>query len=83
KYGSWNGTRYSNAEIDALVVSLATETDTEKRNLAINKIWETVQSEQLYLPIHNQILNWGMKDNINFDVQPEDQPHFKFMTFSN
>jgi peptide/nickel transport system substrate-binding protein len=36
----------------------------------------------MYLPIHNQVLNWGMKDGINFAVQPEDQPHFQFLTFN-
>ena len=41
-----------------------------------------VQAQQMYLPIHNQVLNWGMKDGINFAVQPEDQPHFQFLTFN-
>jgi len=27
-------------------------------------------------------LNWGMRDNIEFDVQPEDQPHFQFLKFN-
>ena len=65
-----------------MIVSLASETDLEARDATIEKIWSEVQAETLYLPIHNQILNWGMKDNINFDVQPEDQPHFKFLTFA-
>ncbi len=80
--GSWNGTRYSNAEIDEKIVSLASEVDQDKRNATIDEIWQTVQAETLYLPIHNQILNWGMTANISFPVQPEDQPHFKYMTFS-
>ena len=45
-------------------------------------IWSVVQNEILYLPIHHQVLNWGMKDNISFDVQPEDQPHFKYLSFN-
>ena len=81
--GSWNNTRSSNADWDTMIESLASETDLDKRNATIATIWKGVQSETLYLPIHNQILNWGMKQNVNFDVQPEDQPHFKFLTFSN
>ncbi len=81
--GSWNNTGYSNADVDAMIVSLASETDLDARNATIQSIWETVQAETIYLPIHNQILNWGMKDNISFDVQPEDQPHFKFLTYAN
>lgn len=80
--GSWNGTRNSNAAWDEMIVSLASETDLDARNATIKDIWAAVQAETLYLPIHNQILNWGMKDNIRFDVQPEDQPHFKFLTFA-
>jgi len=40
-----------------------------------------VQESQMYLPIHNQVLNWGMAKKIEFDVQPEDQPHFQFLSF--
>jgi len=80
--GSWNGTRYSNTDIDAKIVSLASETDLEARNATVAEIWETVQAATLYLPVHNQILNWGMKDGIEFPVQPEDQPHMKFLTYA-
>ncbi|MEO1330904.1 MAG: ABC transporter substrate-binding protein [Pseudomonadota bacterium] len=82
KYGSWNATGYSDSEIDALIEGLASETDLEKRNDMIAEIWAEVQSQHLYVPIHNQILNWGMKSDIVFDVQPEDQPHFKFLTYA-
>ena len=81
KYGSWNGTRYSNADIDAKIQSLASETDEEVRDATVAEIWNTVKSEALYIPIHNQVLNWGMKDTIEFPVQPEDEPHFKFLVF--
>ena len=82
KLGSWNATGYSNPDLDAKIASLASETDQEVRNATIAEIWDTVKSENLYLPIHNQVLNWGMADKVNFAVQPEDQPHFKFLTFN-
>ena len=80
--GSWNGVRYSNADVDAMIKSLASETNLDVRNETIAKIWQVVQDEQIYIPIHNQVLNWGMKSNIDFPVQPEDQPHFKFLKFN-
>ena len=79
--GSWNPTGYSNAIVDAMIQSLESETNLDKRNQTIAKIWDEVQNAQMYLPVHNQVLNWGMRDNIIFDVQPEDQPHFQFLTF--
>lgn len=80
--GSWNGSRFNNADIDAKIQSLGSEVDLDKRNATIADIWKVVQDEQIYLPIHNQVLNWGMKGNIDFPVQPEDQPHFKFLKFN-
>src|SRR6056297_2143115 len=76
--GSWNGTGYSNPELDAKIVSLASETDLEKRNATIAEIWQVVQDEQLYIPIHHQVLNWGMTDKVVTEVSPEDDPKFKF-----
>ena len=81
KRGSWNPTGYSNADVDAMIVSLESETDLAARDATIAKIWSAVQDAQMYLPIHNQVLNWGMKTNIDFDVQPEDTPHFQFLKF--
>jgi peptide/nickel transport system substrate-binding protein len=78
--GSWNGTGYSNPDLDAKIVSLASETDLEKRNATIAEIWSTVQDEVLYLPIHHQVLNWGMKENVGIEVSPEDDPKMKYFT---
>ena len=58
------------------------EAYTSRRTVALaSEIWQVVQDEQLYIPIHHQVLNWGMKTAIDFPVQPEDQPHFKFLKF--
>lgn len=77
--GSWNNTGFTNTDIDAKVVSLASETDLAKRNATIAEIWNVVQEEQLYLPVHHQVLNWGSKQNVAFpNVDPEDEPKFKF-----
>ena len=76
--GSWNATGYSNPELDAKIVSLASETDLDARNATVAEIWQTVQDETLYLPIHHQVLNWGMADKVGIEVSPEDDPKFKF-----
>jgi peptide/nickel transport system substrate-binding protein len=78
--GSWNGTGYSNPALDAKIVSLASETDLEARNATIAEIWNTVQDEVLYLPIHHQVLNWGMTDKMGIEVSPEDDPKVKYFT---
>ena len=80
--GPWNNTGYSNTDVDQMIVSLESETDLAARDATIGKIWNQVQQDVVYLPVHNQVLNWSMKSGINFDVQPEDQPHFKFLSFN-
>jgi len=80
--GSWNGTGYSNPELDEMIVSLASETDLEVRNATIKSIWEVVQSEHLYLPIHHQVLNWGIAESVGTEVSPEDDPKMKFFTMN-
>ena len=82
KYGSWNGTRYSNPELDGMIVALASETDLPKRNEMINTIWQTVQEDQLYIPIHHQVLNWGMKSGVGTIVAPDDTAKFKYFTMN-
>ena len=77
--GSRNNTGYDNADVNAKIVALESETDLARRDGIIADIWNQVQEDQIYLPIHNQVLNWGMRDGIQFDVQPEDQPHFKYL----
>ncbi|NNE53753.1 MAG: ABC transporter substrate-binding protein [Sulfitobacter sp.] len=78
KYGSWNATRYNNDELNAKIVALASETDLEARNGMIAEIWQVVQEEALYVPIHHQVLNWGMKSGVDTIVAPDDAPKFKY-----
>ena len=82
KYGSWNGTRYTNPDLDQKIQALASETDLGKRNGMIGDIWSTVQSEALYIPIHHQVLNWGMRSSIGTIVAPDDTAKFKYFTFN-
>jgi len=80
--GSWNATGYSNPELDEKIVSLASTTDLDARNATIAEIWDTVQSETLYLPVHHQVLNWGLSGSVDTEVQPEDQPKFKYFSMN-
>ena len=78
KYGSWNGTRFDNAELNAKIEALASETDLAKRDGMINEIWQVVQEEALYVPIHHQVLNWGMNSNVETIVAADDTAKFKY-----
>jgi peptide/nickel transport system substrate-binding protein len=76
--GTWNATGFSDADLDAKIKSLASNTDLDARNADIAAIWRTVQDETLYIPVHHQVLNWGMAEGVGIEVDPEDQPKVKY-----
>ncbi|MEP5758188.1 MAG: ABC transporter substrate-binding protein [Litoreibacter sp.] len=78
--GTWNGTGFDNDDLDAKIKSLASNTDLDARNADIADIWRVIQDEQLYIPVHHQVLNWGMGDGVGIEVDPEDQPRVKYFT---
>jgi peptide/nickel transport system substrate-binding protein len=80
-YGSYNGGRYSNPELDVMIESLATTTDLEARNATIAQIWDQVMEDRVMLNVHNQLLAYAMRDGINLDVHPENQPFMATVTF--
>lgn len=82
KYGAYNVGLYSNPELDAKIVSLGTEVDLDKRNQTIAEIWKVVKEDRVLLPIHNQVLAYAMKENINLAVHPENQPLLNTVTFN-
>lgn len=80
--GTWNGTGFDNDAVDAMIKSLASNTDLNARDADIASIWRTVQDEQLYIPIHHQVLNWGMAETVGIEVDAEDQPRVKNFTMN-
>lgn len=80
--GTWNGTGFDNDEIDAKIASLSSNTDLAARNADIAAIWRVVQDEALYIPVHHQVLNWGMAEGVGIDVDAEDQPKVKYFTMN-
>jgi peptide/nickel transport system substrate-binding protein len=79
KEGGWNGTRYTNKDIDAITVGLTKETDLTKRNQDIAKAWKIVQDETLYVPIHIQTLAYAMKPDLDIPVDISNAPKLKFV----
>ncbi|WP_372424418.1 ABC transporter substrate-binding protein [Salinarimonas chemoclinalis] len=77
-YGSWNNTRYSNPELDAMIQGIAQEIDIAKRDGMIADMWEMVKEDVVYIPIHHQVLNWAIKDNYEIDVDPDNQARIKY-----
>ena len=82
-YGAFNGSRYSDPELDAKIQSLATMTDLEARDEVIAEIWEQVMDDRIFLNVHNQVLAYAMREDVNLEVHPENQPKMTDVTFGN
>lgn len=81
--GSFNGTRYSNPELDAMIQSLATMTDLEARDATIAAIWDKVIEERIFLNVHNQLLAYAVRQGIGIEVPPDNSPRMWEVTLGN
>jgi len=76
--GSWNGTGYNNPKVDELTQAFAVETDLAKRDQQIAEAWSIVKDDIVYLPIHHQVIAWGMSDKLTMPIVPNDTPQFRW-----
>jgi peptide/nickel transport system substrate-binding protein len=63
--GNYNVGRYSNPQMDALVERIKKETDAQNRNDLIAKALELEHQDVSHIPLHNQVIPWVMKKNID------------------
>lgn len=80
--GAWNVTGFSNPKVDASIVSLSAESDPAKRNATIRNIWNVVQKERFYIPLHDQMITHASKPALEIPVSPENIAYFKMVKTS-
>lgn len=76
--GSWNATGYSNEKVDMVTETIATETDLAKREALIGEAWDQVRADMPYIPLHHQVIAWGMSDKLDLPIAADDSPRFRF-----
>ncbi|NJK42627.1 MAG: ABC transporter substrate-binding protein [Aquincola sp.] len=62
--GNYNVGRYSNPQADALVERIKAEVDQKTRNQLIEQALLLSHQDVAYIPLHNQVIPWAMKKNI-------------------
>ena len=70
--GQFNLGGYCNKKVDELTAQIGVETDQAKRNAMIKEAFEIVRKEYGYLPLHQQPMSWGVKDNIKLIQRADD-----------
>jgi peptide/nickel transport system substrate-binding protein len=81
KDGSWNATGYDNARVNEITSLIATETDIPKRTALIDEAWNIIKGDAPYVPIHHQVIAWGMSDKLDLPIAADDafRPRFAVM----
>jgi peptide/nickel transport system substrate-binding protein len=79
--GSWNATGYNNARVNEITSAITTEIDIDKRTALIGEAWDLVKADIPYVPIHHQVLAWGISDKVDIPISADDafRPRFAVM----
>ncbi|WP_146346650.1 ABC transporter substrate-binding protein [Falsiphaeobacter marinintestinus] len=79
--GSWNATGYSNPRVNEITTAIVTEIDIDKRTALIDEAWTHVKADMPYVPIHHQVLAWGIADNVDIPIAADDafRPRYAVM----
>ena len=62
--GNYNVGRYSNPQMDALIERIKAEVDQKTRNQLIEQALVLSHQDVSHIPLHNQVIPWAMKKNI-------------------
>ena len=71
KRGEVNAGGYSNPTLDLLIEKIGVETDQAERNAMIRQSIEILQKDVATVPLHQQVIVWAAKQNIEV-AQPAD-----------
>ena len=67
RMGTWNGTRYANADLDKMIESLIGRDRHGQAQCHDRRDLEaSLQDEMIYLPVHHQMLAYAMKKESGF-----------------
>ena len=71
--GNYNVGRYSNPQMDALIERTKKETDLKLRTELLTKALALQNEDVAHIPLHNQIIPWAMKKNIDVVHRPDNR----------
>ena len=79
--GSWNASGYNNPRVNEITAAIATEIDGGKRTSMIVEAWGLIQADMPYVPIHHQVLAWGLASAVDIPIAADDafRPRFAVM----
>ena len=82
KNGRYNLSNHSDARIDALDGMIQSESDKTKRDAMIAEVYKLVHDNVYYIPLHQQALAWGKRDNISLTQRGDNVFRFRYVTIN-
>jgi peptide/nickel transport system substrate-binding protein len=76
--GSWNATGYANPKVDKLTADMGQEVDLKKRDAMIAETWKIVKDDMVYIPVHHQVIAWGLSKRVDMPIVVNDTPQFRW-----
>jgi peptide/nickel transport system substrate-binding protein len=70
----------SNAEIDDDIKGIQSETDQAKRQALISKALAVIKDQYLYIPLHQQVVVWAARSNVDVVQMADNFFPLRFVT---
>jgi peptide/nickel transport system substrate-binding protein len=70
--GTFNGGRYSNAALDALIDALRVEPDARRRRALVERAQSMAEDDVAYVPLYRRKLAWAMQRRVHVVMSPDD-----------
>lgn len=77
--GAFNLGGYCNKRVTELADLIQVETDPEKRQALIDEAFKIHSDEVGHIPLHQQPLSWGVRDNVTVAQRPDNVFHLKYV----
>jgi peptide/nickel transport system substrate-binding protein len=73
----YDATGYANPHVDELIDRIETALVTYARDAMIEEVWKTVRDDIVFVPLHQQVIFWAMRDQLDLPVDPQNFPRFR------
>jgi len=80
--GPWNATGFKNPRVDELTAAMPVTVDLKKRDAMIAEAWKIAKDAIVYIPLHHQVIAWGMSKKVTLPIRADDSPHFRWAKVS-
>jgi peptide/nickel transport system substrate-binding protein len=78
--GDNNDGGISNAQVDSDIAAIQTETDAKKRQALIADALSVVKNQYLYIPLHQQVVVWAARSNVDVVQMADNYFPLRFVT---